>query len=169
VVTIYLREDGTRLDKIELEYVGSVGLIQEAEDGRLFGSFETMSDSRASGGQYVHVPNGTGKRNEGPDEAHKVEYTFNVPETGIYRIKGWVYAANGSDDSFWVKVNGNPSQGYLWDVSVNTNYQMDYASDRDGADPVEVMLEAGTNVVTIYLREDGTRLDKIELEYVDGN
>ena len=42
----------------------------------------------------------------------------------------------------------------------------DYVNDRDGADPVEVWLPAGENTVKIYLREDGTRLDKIELELV---
>jgi len=42
-------------------------------------------------------------------------------------------------------------------------------NDRDGADPVEVMLKAGINVVSVYLRENGTRLDKIELEPLSGN
>jgi hypothetical protein len=103
---------------------------------------------------------------DGPDETHKIIYTFNILEEGTYRIKGTVYAANGSDDSFWVKVNGSPVGGYLWDVLQNTSYQQDYVNDRNGADPVEVSLKAGSNTVTVYLREDGTRLDRIELEPV---
>jgi K319L-like, PKD domain len=150
-------------------YVTQPSLKQEAEAGIIFGAFEIVSDPAASDGQYVHVPNGTGRRMDRPEEVHKIEYTFNVPETGIYRIKEWVHAANGNDDSFRVKVNGSPSEEYLWDVFVNTSYQTDYVSDRDGKDPVEVMLEAGINVVTIYLREDGTRLDKIDLEPLLGN
>ena len=55
----------------------------------------------------------------------------------------------------------------MWDVLQNTSYQQDYVNDRNGADPVEVSLEEGPNTVTVYLREDGTRLDKIELEPVD--
>ncbi len=54
----------------------------------------------------------------------------------------------------------------MWDVLQNTSYQKDYVNDRDGADPVEVWLPAGENTVSVYLREDGTRLDSIELEPV---
>ena len=54
----------------------------------------------------------------------------------------------------------------MWDVLQNTSYQKDYVNDRGGADPVEVWLPAGVNTVSVYLREDGTRLDSIELEPV---
>ena len=145
------------------------GLVQEAENGILYGAFETASDSAASNGQYVQVLDGFGARGDGPDEAHKIEYTFTVLNAGLYQIKGWVYSDSAGSDSFWVKVNGSPTAGYLWDVFQNTSYQTDYVNDRYNADPVKVMLEAGINVITIYLREDGTRLDKIELEPLGDN
>ena len=141
-------------------------LIKQAEDGVISGAFEIVEDSSASGGYYVHVPNRTGTRYDGPDTTQKMTYTFNITETGTYRIKGAVYASRGSDDSFWVQVNNSPVDGYLWDVLRNTSYQKDYVSDRDGLDPVEVLLPAGANTVSVYLREDGTRLDSIELELV---
>ena len=141
-------------------------LAREAQAGELIGGFETRSDPAAISGTYVYAPNGVGTRMDGPDDTHKIIYTFNILEEGTYRIKGTVYAANGSDDSFWVKVNDDPADGYLWDVLQNTGYQQDYVNDRNGADPVEVSLKAGPNTVTIYLREDGTRLDNIELELV---
>lgn len=141
-------------------------LAREAQTGLLFGEFKIGSDPAAGGGQYVYVANGTGTRFDGPDETQKVSFTFNLLEAGTYRIKGAVYAANGGDDSFWVKVNGSPAGGYLWDVLQNTGYQQDYVNDRNGADPVEVSLPAGVNTVAVYLREDGTRLDRIELEPV---
>ncbi|MFZ0610876.1 MAG: MopE-related protein [Desulfobacterales bacterium] len=142
------------------------GLAKEAEDGNLIGAFEIGSDPAAGGGKYVYVANGAGTRFDGPDETQKVSFTFNLLEAGTYRIKGAVYAANGGDDSFWVKVNGSPAGGYLWDVLQNTGYQEDYVNDRNGADPVEVSLPAGVNTVAVYLREDGTRLKRIELEPV---
>ncbi|MGB8335985.1 MAG: hypothetical protein WCE56_15945, partial [Desulfobacterales bacterium] len=141
-------------------------LSLEAEDGVLSGAFEIGSDPAASGELYIHVPNGRRTRLNGPDERHKIEFTFEIPKDGMYRIKGSVHAANGGDDSFWVKVNGSPAGGYLWDVLQNTSYEQDYVNDRNGADPVEVLLPAGVNTVTVYLREDGTRLDRIELEPV---
>jgi hypothetical protein len=145
------------------------GLVREAEDFDLpvDGDFEIGFDPAASGGQYIHVPNGTGTRLSGPDENHKISYTFYVSVAGTYRIKGAVHAANSGDDSFWIRVNDSPAGGYLWDALQNTGYQQDYVNDRYGADPVEVSLEEGPNTVTVYLREDGTRLDKIELESVD--
>ncbi len=141
-------------------------LVREAQAGELIGDFEIISDPMASSGTYVYVPNGVGTRMDGPDETHKIIYSFNLLKAGTYRIKGAVYAANGSDDSFWVKVNGSPVSGYLWDVLQNTSYQQDYVNDRNGADPVEVSLKSGPNTVTVYLREDGTRLERIELESV---
>ncbi|MCB0032967.1 MAG: hypothetical protein KDE51_03020, partial [Anaerolineales bacterium] len=74
-----------------------------------------------------------------------------------------VYANSGSDDSFFVDVNGSPNGGYLWDINRNTNYNPDFVNDRNGADPVEFDLSAGLNTVRVSLREDGARLDKLEL------
>ena len=148
------------------EALGRTTLQIEAETGERFGAFVIGTDPAASGGQYVHVPNGTGTRYEGPDESQKVHYTFQVAQAGTYRIKAWVHAANIDDNSFWVKVNGAPAGGYLWDTLRTTSYEADYVKHRGGADPLEVALAAGPNTVTIYLREDGTRLDKLELEQV---
>jgi PKD repeat protein len=176
-VAFYLREDGARLDKIELELmpdstptptptptpIPGGGLVQEAEGGVLTGDFVVGSDGAASGGQYVHVPD-AGVGLSSPDEGQKVSYSFTVDTPGTYRIKAWVYGDSGTNDSFFVKVDGSPAAGYLWDMQMNTTYQDDYVSDRNGADPVEVTLTAGQHTIAFYLREDGARLDKIELE-----
>ena len=142
-------------------------LISEAEEGVLSGGFDVGSDAAASGGKYVHVP-GWSLRKYTPDENQKVEFTFNVSNGGNYRIKGWVYAPDGSRDSFFVKVNDQPSAGYEWHVLQNTTYAPDYVRDGVwGRDPVEIRLnENSTATVTVYLREAQTRLDKIELELV---
>ncbi len=141
------------------------GLVQEAEDGVLSGAFVMGSDVNASGGTYIHVPNGAGdSQPNGPSQA---AYCLHVTTPGVYYLKGWVHAASGADDSFFVRVDGNPASGYLWDTLRNTVYDMDYASHRGGANPVELTLAAGEHEVIFYLREDGTRLDKIELELID--
>ena len=150
----------------DLDCPDNNSLIREVQYGELEGNFKSVDDSAAASGQYVYVPEGDGNLMDGPDENQKVTFTFNIPARGTYRIKGTVYASNGSSDSFWVKVNGNPAGGYLWDVLQNTSYQQDYVNDRNGADPVEVTLDKGPNSVAVYLREDGTRLERIELEPV---
>ena len=98
--------------------------------------------------------------------SHRVEYGFTVEEEGYYRIKAGVLAPNDNDDSFYVRIDTEPSAGYLWDLMQNTTYASDFVSDRGGEDPVEVCLTGGPHTVGVYLREDGTRLDTIGLEFV---
>ena len=92
------------------------------------------NDPNASGGQYVWAPNGSGSK-WNLTESHRVEYSFTVEEEGYYRIKGRVYAPNDNDDSFYVKLDGQPSGGYLWDVQQNSTYAADYVSNRDKRGP----------------------------------
>jgi len=141
--------------------------VREAEDGVLSGEFDVGSDAAASGGEYVYVP-GWSWRKSTPDENQKVEFTFSVSNAGYYRIKGWVYAPDGSRDSFFVKVNGEPAAGYEWHVLQNTTYAPDYVRDGVGGNPVEIWLDGKepTTTVTVYQREAQTRLDKIKLELV---
>ncbi|MEW5987482.1 MAG: sulfatase-like hydrolase/transferase, partial [Chloroflexota bacterium] len=164
-VDIYWREDDTRLDKLELELqtLPCSSQAQEAEAGQWVGSFVAVDDGAASGGQYIHIPPGTGNSQEAPDENNKATYCFTVNTAGLYRLKGWVYAETSLDNSFWVKLGGNPAAGYLWDTVEAAAYTEDYVSDRGLADPVEWLLEPGDYLVDVYWREDGTRLDKLEL------
>ena len=176
IVEVFLREDGGRLDDLELEFVEPLHnpscnqLVAEAETGEITGSFVVGDGSSEptppSNNEYVHVPNGAGNSFNTADPNHQVEYCFTVQTAGTYRIKGGVYAETGADNSFFVKVDNAPENGYLWDMPKNTDYREDYVSDRNGADPVEVSLDAGEHIVTIFLREDGARLDRLELELV---
>lgn len=151
----------------EFEYRVACGpLSQEAEGGQLSGNFEVGSDSAASNGRYVHVPDGAGDFWKVAGNGHKAEYCFNVLTAGRYKIKTLHYGAN-NNNSFFVQVNDSPADGYLWDsYPVIGAYVIDYVSDRNGADPVELELAVGQHTMTFYVREDGTRLDKIELELI---
>lgn len=142
------------------------GLVQEAESGQL-STFVIGSDASASNGAYVHVPAGSGDI-WSVDESRKATYCVNIATGGNYRIIGWVYSYDGSQNSFFVKVDGVPSAGYLWDTETNTSYLADYVNDRNSVDPIEISLGVGTHMLTVYQREAGTRLDKIEFEYRGG-
>ncbi len=141
------------------------GLVQEAEAGTRIGSFQEATDTNASSGKYVHAPN-VGTIYTTPNENHKITYCFNVATAGTYKLKGWVYGANDNDDSFFVKVDGSPSNGYYWDIQNNTSYQEDELNNQNPpvTDPVSFYLAAGNHTIVVYLREDGTRLDKLALE-----
>lgn len=145
------------------------GLVQEAENGKLNNFFEAVTDANASGGQYIHVPEGTGNEWYGPVPGKQADFCFSVTTAGTYRIKGWVQGTDSSSDAFFVKVDQNPSDGNLWDVPISSSLTEDYVADRGIVDPLEVVLSAGMHYVSVYLREDGARLDKLELEFISSN
>lgn len=172
-VTIYAREDGSKLDKLALRLDSAVvvdppqfcsGLSREAEDGLLRGGLVIGNDPVASGGQYVHVPNGIDDEWDGLNDQRRADFCFTVDQAGTYAINTKVYAADDTEDSFYVRVNNEPAAGYLWDTQINSNYEQDYVSDRNIVDPVTVSLPAGEHIVSFYVREIGTRLDSITLE-----
>ncbi len=174
-VSIFVREAGTRLDTLELELASTgpgpepvcAGLVQEAESGALSGPVVVGSDPAASGGQYVHAPNGSGDQWNGPNASRKASYCFNVATSGTYRIKTKVHSADTNSDSFYVQVDGAPVTGRIWDTLINTTYASDFVNDRGVADPVEVQLPTGPHTVTVFVREDGARLDTIQLDLVN--
>jgi hypothetical protein len=136
-------------------------IVIEAEHSSYYGDFSLLNDAAASGGKALKTINGDNM--VGPDAGSRADFDFTILVGGNYRIRGYVHAATGSDDSFWVTVDGLPSAGILWDTLQNTQYQADFVGDRNGADPVEVYFSAGSHRVTLYKREDGTRIDKLEI------
>ncbi|MBV7327615.1 putative Ig domain-containing protein [Chloroflexi bacterium TSY] len=142
------------------------GLIQEAESGTLFGNFVIGSDPTASAGQYVHVPDGAGDF-WGGVSGDKVEYCVNITTAGDYAIKTLVSSPDYAANSFFVQVDGLPVDTYLWDSDpVASGFVVDYVVDRNGPDPLVLSLGVGEHTITFYVREDGTQLDQIELEFI---
>ncbi|MEM7283207.1 MAG: hypothetical protein AAF438_16445 [Pseudomonadota bacterium] len=150
--------------------VGCGGVQQEAEQGQLSGLFSIGSDNAANGGAYVHVPNGQGNRGSVLDPGQKVSYCVQVNSGGIYRLKGWTYGASGFDNSFYVRVNGQPSQGVVWHTQIQTAYSdeyvMAYNIDTNRFEVAEFSLVPGENLVEFFLREDGVRLDRFAIEEI---
>lgn len=169
-LTVSLREDGARLDRIVLECTSAplnptptpdptaiCGQSFEAELGTLSGSMFVGNDGNASGGQYVYATGGPDFN--GPN-SNSLSIEFTVVEAGTFEILGNVYATNGSHDSFWVTLDGVQA---LWDTQNNTTYQGDYISNRNGADPMSYNLTPGTYSLVFSLREANTRLDKVTI------
>jgi phosphate-selective porin len=133
-------------------------LQQSASSATTSGSFS--SDGNGGYG----VSNSGGNNWDGPDDtSSKITFTFTVAVEGTYKIKGSVKAPNGNDDSFWVQVDGGPSDGFLWDVRNGSSYRDDYVAHRYGDDPVTVTLGPGEHTVTLSLRESGTYVQSLEL------
>ena len=139
-------------------------LTQEAEDAQLSGSFSIGTDSSASNGQYITAGGYSNSIDNNNDQA---VLCFNVTTPGTYRLRGWVLAPKSSSNSFFVQIDDQPANGYLWQMPLSTSYQPVYLTNRgSGPDPVEVFLDAGEHQVVFFEREKNTRLDKVQLELV---
>lgn len=139
----------------------SVQIWLEAEEGVLRAPMQISSNTQASGGQYVWIPNGTGNVWDPTQAGGEVVYTFVVPVTATYVIWGRVISNNVNDDSFFVSLDNTPS--LLWDTQRGGTeiWVWDQVNNRGGANPVLFTLSAGTHTLRIAQREDGTKLDKL--------
>ncbi len=145
----------------------STNLTMEAERGEIKGAFQVRNFLGASGSQYIYVPeNGQNVPGEELNEAHSVTFCVNVSDPGTYKILARTWAPDVNHDTFYVRVDGAPSEGFLWDVTQSTTFVNDYVNDRFKSDPTEIFLTAGDHTITVYHREPGVMLDKIELENI---
>jgi phage pi2 protein 07 len=173
------REDGTKLDRIlvtnDAQYVPEAMGEQtgptlhriwlEAENGGIGTPMVIGDDADASDGGYVWVPNGNGNFWSPSDVAGRVEVPFMVPEAGDYTIWARVMANSGSDDSFFVEVDGKGpitwaamhGETWVWDMVSGQSATDDPNASITGA----MYLEAGVHTLVFSQREDGTKLDRI--------
>jgi hypothetical protein len=137
----------------------------EAEAGQIVAPMAIENDISASGGQFIFVP---GKGSNAP-RTGSATFIFTVTQPGQYVLRGNTLAPSGSEDSFYLTVDGGTE--HLWDVSQSTQWQTDTVSDRGTAvlpdaefDPLILDLTAGEHTIVFLNREDGTKLDTIRLE-----
>lgn len=141
--------------------VHQCGQVIEAETAKLTGLMQVGADSSASGGRYVHVPNGTAERSVINND--KMTFNLNLGQAGNYQFMGYIYGNNSGADSFFVQVDRYPTNGFIWEFQSNLSYQGAVIIPRGSNYPFEIKLEAGSHQLEIMLREDGARLDKIQL------
>ena len=143
----------------------SVTITREAESGALTSPMVIRSDSQASGGQYVEVPQGTGNNtndatNGGPGQ---VSLSINIPQAGTYALWARILAPNLDSDSFYV--TGNGSFIREWGiVPLSTTWEWRKI--------IEIALPSGNFNLAFRQRDDGTKLDQVivtnNLSFVPG-
>ncbi len=137
------------------------GLVQEAEAASISGEFFIWNDGQASNGQYISSPSFVGNLEEfDPSEFAQADFCFDVPQTGVYLLKGNVYAPDNGANSFWINFEGDPI--LPWHVSITTGYDEAYVGRN-----LYFNLYEGPLKLSIYPREPNTELDKLTLEYVE--
>lgn len=170
IIGVHAREDGVKLDKVALELVESAeptptcaGMEQEAENGALHGNFLSHSQNNASGSLYAGVLNGLGSNLNGTATTARAEYCFTVPQEGTYKLIGTIHAPEATSNSFYVTIDGQPTNGYVLDAGASSTFVDSTLTHPGSQEPVEFELAAGNHTVVIYLREDGAKLDKLRL------
>lgn len=126
----------------------------------------------ASGGQYIEVEAGNNST-DGPTNGI-ASYNITVGG-GTYKINCRVIAPSGSNDSFYVNIQGattqtvNHSSGWVrWnEIAGGSDWHWDVVhSYEDSNKEVEWTMAAGTYTLEVAYREEGTLLDAIQISNV---
>ena len=126
----------------------------EGENGTLLGAMQIGDDLDASNGHFVYNADPTPK-------SGYVEYSFEVQETGNYVIWGRCYALSGTEDSFFIVVDGSPDT-LTWHLDTNY-YSWIWQKVSDWYTEKEFYLESGSHTLTLLSRDVNSRLDKFIL------
>jgi hypothetical protein len=124
----------------------------EAECGTVGADWEVTSDALASNGAHVTPKTGIQSIGQAPASAASlVVIPFSLTRKGDFTLFARLDCPSPDDDSFWVRFdqgefvqqNGLGTRGWQW-IALEKR-----------------TLEAGPHTVTIGLREDGAKLDKV--------
>jgi predicted O-methyltransferase YrrM len=121
--------------------------------------FKVGYDEDASKARYIHSVNGIGNTYT-PSQTMST-YTVTILDAGEYILWGRVKVSDKRDNSFFVQIDNG--MDHLWEMKTCNYWYWDPVNDRNGNDPVRFFLTAGSHIIKIKLREDGTKLDKLFL------
>jgi hypothetical protein len=156
-------EDGLA---VTMPYIFQLLALDADEASYIGGAMTLVTDPSAPGGKFLWMPQNQVAGNT-LIPANRAEFTFIVPHAGQWKLRGLLRAVNGTSDSFYVEVDGNQGLGsvFAWHFNeiVGTSYAWDFMGNFGVVDPVIMNLSAGTHKITVYGREDGTQLDRLEL------
>ncbi|MGB3801515.1 MAG: MopE-related protein [Lewinella sp.] len=133
----------------------------EAECATVGEAWATVSNAGASNGTFLMVKAGRNASTEAPADvpANRVRFVVSGAESGTYKLFARIGAPSGTEDSFWVRINGG--DWFRWSRGLVRTSGTELAwNTYPGAEP---MLTGGTNTIDFAYREDGAILDKIYL------
>ncbi|NLO08192.1 MAG: hypothetical protein GX131_20395 [candidate division WS1 bacterium] len=129
--------------------------VLDAESAVLDAPMVFVADETALSGGYFHVPD------DHSDDTYVLEgwgeFTFDVPEAGVYNVWARTMGLDGKSDSFFVKLDDREQQE--WPVGRRREEPEWRWVGVATLGPVR--LDAGRHTLRISCREDGTRLDRI--------
>lgn len=127
----------------------------EAECAQVGSLWNRVTDTAASNSQYATIQPGNNSTASAPASATgHIVFPINVTTAGTYRLNARVLGPNANDDSFWVRMDSG--SWIMWNNWWNTAWIWTQL-------PNTFSLGTGNHTLTIAYREDGARLDKINL------
>ena len=149
-------------------------LSLEAEDGTITnggtGSFVEVTDASASSGAYIWSPQNSRGGTLALNSALRVTYSIVVPRGGQYLVRGLVRSDDSGSDSFYIGFDGqlpptdwhtNQTPGQVG--SLQFHWDVANSSRQPSTNPSIFTLAAGAHTMELYVRDDGTRVDRLEL------
>ena len=142
---------------------GKTTFSLEAECAAVGSRWATITDTQAANGKYAVVLSGN-SLDEAPIDlpANRIRFTLNDAKAGSFYLYARVDAANGGDDSYWVRINDGA--WYKWNGSIRQGVGFAW-NELPGTLP---QLRQGSNTIDFAFREDGTKLDKVYLSQAAG-
>lgn len=165
VFTMLAIDPADNTSEFSPRFGGSQGeVVVEADPVNLRGAFYYTN----YGGQTIaRTELGGGSRNDNGANGvtSKVDLHFTLPSAGIYRLEADVLAPDGASNSFWIQVDGSPSNGNYWHV-YNTSSSIttqDVTLDGNSSQAYELFLDAGSHTVTLTRREYGAGIARMRM------
>jgi hypothetical protein len=133
----------------------STSIWLEAECASVGSLWNRPTDAGASNSRYVTIQAGNNSTATAPTStAGHVTFPLSVGQGGTYRLFARVLGPTANDDSFWVRMDGGP--WVMWNNWWTTSWTWRQF-------PNTFTLGAGSHTLTFAFREDGARLDKINV------
>jgi hypothetical protein len=133
----------------------SASIWLEAECASAGSSWNSQTDANASNTQYLTVQPGNNSTASAPiDPAGHVSFPLSISQAGTYFLFARVLGQTADDDSFWVRMDGG--SWVMWNNWWTTAWTWRQL-------PNSFNLNAGNHTLTFAFREDGARLDKLDL------
>lgn len=136
--------------------------------------WKAFSDSDASGDMAVVVRPNTGANTYDNAYGPRLDYRVHFKSTGTYYV--WVHmkGTSGNDNSVHVGLQedpqpasfGGPGSNGLG-VTADSNWHWVDTIEADGSPVTVTPSSTGTKTLSIWMREDGTQVDKIVLKKTD--
>lgn len=135
---------------------GNVSIWLEAECGVVGSKWQVLEDPAASDSTYAEVIPGNNLNGVFPtDPSQWITFLVDLEEADTFQLYGRIMTPTGTDDSFWVRINGGDWK--IWQSVTKTGNFYDWRPLPDN----DYILPQGTNLIEVAYREDGARFDKL--------